>query len=85
MNSEREPTDRDLQAIEREYNSRLLDYPIETDVEKTLQDWSDLIVDYASMALEETEPDSIHERFVQCGNLAARAARAVRTGEYVKT
>lgn len=80
---EREPTDLELEAIEREYHTRLLDYPIESDTEKTLQDWADLIVDYASMALDEKSPDAIHERFVQCGNLAARAARAVRTGEYI--
>lgn len=79
---DREPTTADLQAIEEEFNSALLSYPLDTDVDKTLADWSDLIIHYALMALEEQTTDGKHERFVQAGNLAARAARAVRTGEH---
>lgn len=80
--NDREPTAADLQAIEEEFNSALLTYPLETDKDKTIDDWGDLIIHYVCLAVDARTPDEQHERFVQAGNLSARAARAVRTGEH---
>ena len=76
----REPTIEELEAIEEEFKDCLLKYPFSTDSEKSVDDWANLIIEYALKAVAEGDTNKRHLRFVQAGNLAARAAIAVRTG-----
>jgi hypothetical protein len=79
---DREPTNQELEKIEAEYDYGLKLYPIETDENKSIADWSGLVSQYAMMALIAETDDEIHERFIQAAQLCIRAANAVRHGRY---
>jgi hypothetical protein len=79
---DREPSSAELAAIEAEYQYGASRFPIETDLEKPLSEWTQLICAYAGAALRAYDTTSIHERYIQAAQLCIRAARAVRTGQY---
>ena len=80
--TDREPTNVELDLIEAEYDHGLKLYPIETDPDKSIADWSGLISQYAMLALTEDTDENTHERFIQAAQLCIRAAHAVRHGAY---
>lgn len=82
MNFNQEPTDIELDEIQKEYADALQRFPIETDREKSLGDWSGLIAQYVMLALGADDDIEAHHRYIQAAQLSIRAAQAVRRGDY---